>query len=190
MKLAILGGSFNPVHLGHLSLAEEVRARLALDHILFIPSNIPAHKEPDTRTGTRHRFKMLELAASTVPWILLDDCEIKRGGVSYSIETVEDCKKRYKIEGKPGLIIGDDLVEGFSTWKRVQALYSESQIIIVHRKYEERLDVNFPHVYIDNCRLCISSRDIRERVKMGRPFRFLVPEAVYSYIISNGLYKD
>ena len=121
MRLAILGGTFNPVHIGHLFLAEEVQALLGYDRILFVPANIPVHKTMPVEVGARHRLRMLHaLAVAGCPG-LVEDCELERGGNSYTIDTLSYVLERFRPEGRPGLIIGEDLVEGFPAWRQAAA---------------------------------------------------------------------
>ena len=189
MTLAIFGGTFNPVHVGHLFLAEEVRMRLHYDRILFIPANIPVHKKMEYSIDPDHRLKMLQCATSPYPELLVDDCELRRGGESYTIDTIQEIIQRYSLTSKPGVIIGDDLAEDFHTWKEADLLADMVDLIIAHRKYRERIKINFPYVYIENELLPVSSSEIRERIYLNKSVRFLVPDEVIRYIEQNGLYK-
>ncbi len=188
MTLAIFGGTFNPVHVGHLFLAEEVRTRLHYDRILFIPVNIPVHKKMESPIYPDHRLKMLKLATAPYPEFLVDDCELRRGGESYTIETIQKVIQKYSIRSKPGLIIGDDLAKDFHTWKQADLLANMSDLIIAHRKYRKRVRIDFPYVYIENELLPVCSSEIRERIYSNKSIRFLVPDEVIRYIIKNRLY--
>ncbi len=189
MKTVILGGTYNPVHIGHLYIAEEVKNQFGFEQVIFVPSNIPAHKDHDPCTDPEHRLEMLK-AATEKSDILVDDCEIRRGGISYSYKTIEYLCNRYSIEGKPGMVVGDDLVEGLPSWKRWDLLQSKIELFIAHRLYRERVDCVYSHSYIDNIVLPISSSDIRARVMSGRTFRYLVPEMVYDIIEREDLYRE
>lgn len=190
MTLAILGGTFNPVHLGHLSLAGEVQSRLRYDVILFVPAHIPVHKDMEVEVGAGHRLAMLELAVAASPAFRVDDCELRRGGPSYTFDTVRDILGRYPIEGKPGLIIGDDLVEGFDSWKNAPVLAEMTQLIVGHRISARKVQMDFPCVYVDNALLPASSSRIRARLRRGQSVTHLVPEAVLAYIERHGLYAQ
>ncbi len=188
MRLLIMGGTFNPPHIGHLFLAEEIVDAFGYEVVLFVPSHVPAHKDMDLRIDPRHRLNMLEQAVQGRSQFRVDDCEIRRGGISYSIETVADVKERYRLHEKPGFVIGDDLLAGFSSWKRAEALSCEVDLIVAHRSNSEEIRFEYPHRYIDNLILPISSTDIRRRVREGKPYRYLVPEGVYEYIRTHKVY--
>jgi len=188
VKTVVIGGTFNPVHIGHLYLAEEVRMQGGYERVIFVPSHIPAHKNPDYCTSPQDRLAMLRLAVEQSD-IVVDACEIQRGGVSYTYETILDLQQRYPIDGKPGLVIGDDLVEGLSKWKRWKELQGLVDLLIAHRLYEKRVECSWPHIYIDNIILPISSSSIRSRVESGSAFRYLVPDEVYTYILDKELYR-
>lgn len=190
MKTAILGGSFNPVHLGHLILAEEVLNQCGYDRILFIPANIPPHKSIDD-PGPGVRLEMLKAAILDFPAFAVSDCELVRDGVSYTIETIRYLKTHEPenfCEGTPGLIIGDDLLSGFWGWKEPLSLINEAEIIIAHRIYPYRLNLSYPHRYVENTLIPISSSEIRERIQRGKAWRTLVSPAVQSIIERKRLY--
>ena len=135
MKLAILGGTFNPVHIGHLMLAEDVRKEFGYDKILFIPACVPPHKAYNACVSDSDRLEMLRLATKDNPYFDVDDCELKRKGISYTIDTIYDLESRYQeqIEGKIGLIIGDDLLSGFESWHLAETLALRVRLIVGRR---------------------------------------------------------
>jgi nicotinate-nucleotide adenylyltransferase len=188
MKTIILGGTFNPVHNGHLFLAEELRCLLGYDHVLFIPSYVPAHKHVESDVGASHRVRMLELALQRHGYASVDTLEIERGGVSYTVDTIRQLIRQERIQGKPGLVIGDDLGRSFHTWKEASTVVELCDIVIAHRDSREELEFPYPHRYIDNLMLPISSTEVRERIIRGLPVRHLVPESVFFYIEQQGLY--
>ncbi|MFP4179803.1 MAG: nicotinate (nicotinamide) nucleotide adenylyltransferase [Spirochaetaceae bacterium] len=187
MKTVILGGTFNPVHIGHLYLAEEVKLSLNYERVIFIPAYIPAHKEPDHSTTAVQRLEMLRCAVFNTDFVV-DSCEIQRGGVSYTIDTIDQINENYNVTGKPGLVIGDDLVDGFQKWKEWETLIEKVDLIVAHRSYREEVSCEFAHTYLNNLILPISSSDIRARVEKGLSFRYFVPESVFSYIEENKVY--
>ncbi len=177
------------MHIGHLFLAEEVMQFTRCKQILLIPSHTSAHKNDETSVDPEQRLLMMRQAVKEIAWLTVDDCEIRRGGISYTWETVLELKHKYDFPDKPGLVIGDDLVGGFHKWKYHTKLLEETEIIIARRFYEEKLSVSFPHCYLNNTILPIASSDIRERIREKRAYRFLLTESVYSYIVSKKLYS-
>lgn len=187
MKIAMFGGSFDPVHVGHLFIAEEARANLGYDRVVFVPAYQPPHKNDAPAAGAEHRVRMLELALDGREDFLVETWEIDNRGVSYTIDTVKHLYDSYPIDGRLGLIIGDDLVDGFHTWKGADELEDIVNIIIATREGET--SARFRHSTIDNPPLPVSSSGVRERVKAGKAYRYLVPESVYGYIRTHALYK-
>ncbi len=137
MKIAILGGSFNPIHIGHLSLADEVCVSLGYDKVLFVPTFIPPHKEMGEAASAEARAKMVELACSKDSRFDLEDCEIKRGGVSYTYDTICFIEEKYKTSEKIGLIIGSDLFQTFYLWKNAESLSKKCNLILASRPFDE-----------------------------------------------------
>ena len=189
MRTIIIGGTFNPIHNGHLYVSEELKIQMGYERIIFIPSNIPAHKSTSELVSTDHRIEMLKIALldSTA---LIDLCEIDRGGVSYMIDTVKAVKRKYDVTGKLGLFIGDDLISGMKDWHDVEELLEAVDIVVAHRDSESKLETSLTHSYLDNVTIHISSSDIRKRIKTGKAFRYLLPEKVYNYILEKDLYKQ
>ena len=188
MRILVLGGSFNPVHIGHLVMAEELRQEFGYDRVLFVPSFQPPHKNLTEEPGAAHRSEMLRLAIEDDAYSAIDGCEIERGGISYTIETLADICARHSIEGKPGLVIGDDLIPGFSSWRMPEELAKVADIICAHRSSVEELPMPFPHRYAHNSLIQISSSMVRSRISAGQPFRRLLSSAVFRYIVENRLY--
>jgi len=188
MRAVILGGTFNPVHCGHLFIAEEVRCALGYDSVIFVPANQPVHKDPVPVVDPVHRLAMLRLALAGNPRFVVDTGDIDRGGPSYSIETVTSLVPRYGIEGRPGFLIGDDLAAGFASWKNVEALVEIVDLIVARRTGEALPALVYPHRVVSNAVLPISSSDIRRRIREGRAVRYLLPDSVLSYIKDHSLY--
>lgn len=190
MRLALLGGTFNPIHVGHLYIAEEVLVTLQYERIVFVPSYRPAHKRVSEKDDPQKRLEMVRLATKGREEFIVEDCEILRKDTSYTMDTIEYLYQRYTVSGKIGLIIGEDLVPGFPTWKMVDRLLKEVDIIVAYRTKREPFPYPVPVQYIDNLVLPLSSSEIRERIKARKAFRYLVPEPVYHYICEKGLYQD
>ena len=190
MRVLVLGGSFDPVHIGHLFLAEEVRCQFGYDRVVFVPAAEAPHKAPSGETTDQQRLDMLKLAVKPNKHFLVDDCEILRGGRSYTVETIPVINERYRPDGRVGFIIGDDLVSGFSTWRSHEELAEMVDLIVAHRQFQERVEFAFPHRYADNLLLPVSSSEIRMRIAAGKAVRHIVPDPVFGYIERYELYRQ
>lgn len=188
MNLVIFGGSFNPVHIGHLHLAEEVRKKFSCETVVFVPAAVPPHKDGSDLADPSHRLRMLTLATIRSDFIV-DDCEIRRGGTSFTIDTVRDIIERYKPARKPGLLVGDDLAKDFGSWKSPEELARMTTIIVARREAAGGQEFDFEHTNISNLLVPISSSDIRRRIRAGEAYRFLLPPDVYDFIEAYGLYR-
>ncbi len=186
MKIGIFGGSFNPPHLGHTALAIEAMEHFKLDKVFFVPTNISPHKENDA-TDISKRLDMLKLAVSANSRFEIQDCEIKRGGVSYTIDTVRELKSNYP-DDEFYLIVGSDLANDFSTWKDYQDLRKQIKIAVACRNnYPLEEKSNF--ILLEIAQFYISSSQIRQLVKEGHSIRHLVKDSVADYIERHKLYK-
>jgi nicotinate-nucleotide adenylyltransferase len=188
VKAAILGGTFNPVHVGHLCLAEEVRSAFGYERVILVPASIPVHKDPAPVIPGAHRLAMLRLAVAGSEGLIVDDGELVRGGPSWTIDTVAELVPRYGITGRPGLVIGDDLAAGFSAWKDAERLARTVDLILARRTGERHAEFPWPHRVVMNPLITVSSSDIRQRVAECRSIRFLTPDPVIAYIAAHDLY--
>ena len=214
MKIAILGGSFNPIHIGHLALADAVCCTLQYDKVLFIPTFSPPHKEMNDCVPAEKRLKMVRLACEGDSRFEAEDCEIRRRGVSYTYDTVRFIEQKYsgQLEGKLGLVVGEDLLPGFHLWHKAEDLAKICDIVVAKRPLlvENTSHSNRPQgayadadsdfdagkepllknaVWLFNAQLPVSSTDIRTRAGRGGGFRYLVPYPVFRYIIDGHLYE-
>lgn len=191
MKLAIFGGTFNPVHTGHLALVDDVRNTLGYDLILLVPANIPPHKDVAGGASAADRLAMLRLATDGVSFLGVEECELARGGLSFTIDTLGYLEEKYagKIEGKIGLIIGQDLVAGFQTWKNAAGIAEKADIIVAKRPLSGAEAFMYPYTPLENPLLSISSSEIRDRIGSAKSWRYLVPDPVYRYIVEHHLYE-
>ncbi|MDR2516911.1 MAG: nicotinate (nicotinamide) nucleotide adenylyltransferase [Spirochaetaceae bacterium] len=187
MKLAILGGSFNPVHTGHLYLAE-LALSAGYDRVILVPAFVSPFKPDAGGASPRDRLDMLAAALAAEQALALDDCEIRREGVSYTIDTLDDITRRYRPTGKPALLLGDDLARNFKNWRNAREIAEKADIIITRRLSGEKADFSFPAMYLDNPILNIASREIRRAIRSGDPWRSLVPPPARFIIEDRGLY--
>ena len=196
MRLAVLGGSYNPIHIGHLMLADAVALRYGYDTVAFIPAFLSPFKDGHSGCTAKDRLAMVKLAIADNPAFYCEPCEIERQGVSYTIDTLKFLKKKFpQCEGKIGLIIGDDLLEGFSGWHEAERIPDYADIMvgnrIIDRYSTEQADTagTVPHLRVDNALLPVSSSGIRAAIQEKKSWRYLVPSAVYSYIKEHKLYE-
>lgn len=186
LRIGIMGGTFNPVHIAHLVMAEQVRKQLDLDEIWFIPNNVPPHKELADHVNTTDRLNMLELATRTNPHFRVMLFEIMRGGVSYTVDTLRYLKRRAP-RNQYYLIMGGDEVNNFENWKEPQTISLLATLVGVRRpNYPQR--PKYPIIWVDMPNLDISSSRIRQNVATDQSIRYLVPEEVRIYIEQRGLY--
>ncbi|WP_162481442.1 nicotinate (nicotinamide) nucleotide adenylyltransferase [Treponema endosymbiont of Eucomonympha sp.] len=193
IRLTIFGGSFNPPHVGHLLLGEEVVTQLGYDTLLFVPVwKNPFKAEPSGATEV-DRVEMLKRAIAAVGNNHLDIelCEIKRRGISYTADTVACLAQKYagRLDGKIGLVIGDDLSCDFHKWHKYRELLALSEVIVARRVLEPTEGAfPFPYIELQNALLPISSSDIRRRIASGGAWRALVVPSVAEYIMQKKLY--
>lgn len=187
VKTAIFGGSFNPVHFGHLALAEEV-TKLGYEKILFVPASSPPHKTLAGGASSSDRVEMLRLALADRPWAGIWEGELQREGPSYTIETVRELKTAGLVEDLPGLIIGDDLAEGFSSWRHAEELADNVEILLARRMADPPGDFPFKCIRMQNKLWPFSSTEVRSFIRSGDSLSDIVPEPVASYIRRKSLY--
>jgi len=190
VKLGILGGSFNPVHLGHLFLADKALVSLKLDMVILIPAYCSPFKleAEGMESGADDRLAMLAAAVCGDARLSIDDCEIRREGISYSVDTVEDIIARYMPSGKPSLIIGDDIAWEFPKWHKSEKLLKLADIVVARRLNSTVEEYPYTHRIIDNDVINISSHDVRRKIKEGGDWRSLVPSGVRAIIEDRQLY--
>ncbi|MDR2494076.1 MAG: nicotinate (nicotinamide) nucleotide adenylyltransferase [Spirochaetaceae bacterium] len=188
MKLAILGGSFNPVHIGHLFLADTALATLGYERVILIPAYQSPFKLHAQGGSPKDRVDMLSASIAGDPGLTVDDAEIKRKGVSYTIDTLRDIISRYTPHGKPGLILGDDLARDFPQWKQAADIIALVDIIIAHRVTLNEAAFPYAHKRLNNEIVAISSAQIRDLIRNRGAWRYLVPPGARHIIEERGLY--
>ncbi|UGQ16430.1 nicotinate (nicotinamide) nucleotide adenylyltransferase [Borrelia sp. RT5S] len=187
MKIAVLGGTYNPVHIGHMFLAKEIEYYLNVDKVVFIPTHKPVHKIVAGNVSVKDRIAMLKLAIRNENNVCIDECDIVNGGITYTIDTVACIKKKYAHD-EVYLVIGDDLFENFALWKNAEEIAETVNLVVVHRIYKEKIVSCFKHTYVNNKIFPISSSEIRSRIEKCLPVDYLLPSAVLRYIKDNNLY--
>jgi len=199
MKIGVLGGTFDPVHIGHLIIAEEVRFRLKLDHVLFIPAGQPWLKVNRVISEAKHRVAMTNLAIASNSYFKLSSVEIDHPSPSYTVDTIKTLQTQFNSAARIFLILGWDSLNELPLWKEPGRVISMCQLVIVPRLNYPRpdlksLDKTIPGIVsntimLDILTIDISSTEIRRRVAEGVSIRYLVPQEVEKYIAENGLYR-
>lgn len=198
-RLGILGGTFDPIHVGHLACADEVRDGFGLDAVIFIPTAHPVFKRNQQIAPALERFKMCRLATADNPSFDVSAIEIERGGDTYTVDTLRALRRHYPANVEIFFIAGVDAISTITKWKDSEALGGMARFIAVSRpdfdlsdeqkcrlmRNESNIDVSF----LEITALAISSSGIRERIGQGKSVRYLVPAAVDEHVKSNGLYR-
>lgn len=196
-RIGVFGGTFDPVHLAHLVLAERAREDLVLDRLLLIPNARPPHKPSGETTPGKDRLEMLELAAAGNDRLSPSDREIRRGGVSFTVETLRELAGEFPGEVLV-LVLGEDALADLPSWREPEQIVRLAELAVARRTSEkgarfkaseERLPAGARIRRVEMPLLEISSSEIRARVARGKSIRYLVPAAVEAYIHSRGLYR-
>jgi nicotinate-nucleotide adenylyltransferase len=215
MRIGLYGGTFDPVHWGHLRSAEEVREAFRLDRILFIPTSKPPHKRGQTTTPAHDRLAMVRLAVANNSRFKVSTVEIRRAGVSYSIDTVRSFVNRHRGKDSFFFILGLDAFREIGTWKEFEQLFPLCNFIVTSRPgsresnplrgtsvavrrlfcydfkqnmYRHRSGTSLHFLSVTD--FAVSASDIRERVREGKSIRYLVASSVEAYIRKRGLYRE
>ncbi|MBP3038940.1 nicotinate-nucleotide adenylyltransferase [Bacillaceae bacterium Marseille-Q3522] len=186
-KIGIIGGTFDPPHIGHLIIANEVKFAFDLDEIWFMPNDNPPHKEKTANVSNEDRINMLKLSICRNPYFKIEPIEMLRAGKSYTYDTMKILMEKYP-ETKFYFIIGADMIEYLPKWYKINQLIKLVQFIGVKRPEHHRQSP-YPLLYVDVPSIDISSSIIRERILAGRTIKYLVHEAVEKYIKENALYE-
>lgn len=190
-RVGIFGGTFDPIHHGHLITAQSVKEIRELDKIIFIPAYISPHKQHEKASSAEHRLNMLRLALDDIPFFECSDYEIKQHSISYTVDTLREFKKKYN---HIDLIIGYDNIFKFHTWKEPDEILKLADVVVLKRKSSHPPDFIDKYVqsaiFVQTRGIEISATDIRHRVHNNLPIHYLVPKEVEDYIIKNKLYKE
>ena len=187
-RIGILGGTFDPVHNGHIHLAVKALEKLALDRVIFIPAYIPPHKKGVKVTPARHRYNMLKLAISAHKKFKVSDMEIKRKGRSYSVETLRRMRRRYGAGAEFFFITGSDSLRELDKWKKLEEILKLCRFVVAERPGFKARRAPEGFIFLRISAKDISATDIRKSIKRGSPLTGLVPRRVERYIDRNKLY--
>ena len=198
MRLGILGGTFNPPHLGHLVCAQEAHIQLELDRVLLIPARLPPHKAVDDEPGAEHRLELCRCAAEDDDRFAVSALEIEREGASYTVDTLEQLHAQ-EPESELFLIVGGDIAAGLRLWREPERVLSLATLAVARRRGTSRTAVlaalaAFPAaaraVFLQMPWIGVSSTMVRRRVAAGEAIRYMVPDRVAAYIDAHDLYRS
>lgn len=197
-KIGLLGGTFDPIHMGHLLIAEDARERLGLDTVVFIPTGRPWLKGDQSVTESAHRVAMVKLAVSSNPYFGVSDIEIRRPGLTYTVDTLEQLQCEYDSDTDLFLILGMDSLNELVRWRSPERLFDLCTVVGISRPGQGDMDrgklesisegASGKVILMPGPSIGISGTDIRDRVAHGKSIRYRVPGAVESYILDHGLY--
>ncbi len=191
MKIGIFGGTFDPIHHGHLITAQSVREIRKLDKIIFIPTYISPHKTNIKTSSAEDRMNMIKISIEGIDFFEVSDFEINKHDISYTVDTLREFKKYYdEIE----LIIGYDNIFKFYTWKEPDEIMNLAKVIVLKRKSSQPIEFIDKYVeratFVQTRGIEISATDIRHRVHKGLPIHYLVPKEIEKYILDHKLYTE
>ena len=197
VSVGILGGTFNPPHIGHLVMAQEAREQLGLDRVVLMPVAVPPHKEADGDPGADVRLQLARLAAEGEDGVEVSTAEIDRGGASFTVDTLGELHERYP-EQELTFIVGADMAHSLPAWRGPERILELARLAVAEREGIARDDIaerlaplhdGSRVTFFDMPRIDVSSSDIRRRVAEGRSVRHLVPDAVAQAIAERDLYR-
>ncbi|HEX3708148.1 MAG TPA: nicotinate-nucleotide adenylyltransferase [Mycobacteriales bacterium] len=190
-RVGVMGGTFDPVHNGHLVAASEVASRFDLDEVVFVPTGQPWQKSHDPVSAAEDRYLMTVIATASNPQFSVSRVDIDRPGPTYTIDTLHDLREGFGADTELFFITGADALEAILGWHRAKELFALAHFVGVTRPGHHLSDAGFPEgavTLVEVPALAISSTDCRRRVHGGAPVWYLVPEGVVQYISKRGLY--
>jgi nicotinate-nucleotide adenylyltransferase len=192
-RIGVMGGTFDPVHNGHLVAASEVATRFALDEVVFVPTGQPWQKTHDPVSAAEDRYLMTVIATASNPMFSVSRVDVDRSGPTYTIDTLHDLRDRYGDAAEIFFITGADALAAILGWHRSEELFALAHFVGVTRPGHPLSDVGFPDgtvTLVEVPALAISSTDCRLRVQAGDPVWYLVPDGVVQYISKRKLYRQ
>ncbi len=198
MRIGILGGTFDPIHYGHLILAEEARVRLQLDRVLFVPAKEPPHKLEQPCSPAADRLQMVELAIAGNPGFQSSPVDLERPGPSYTVDTLGALQVALGPEAELYFLMGLDSLANLLTWRRPADIVARARLVVANRPGYEAdlgaLEATLPGIsarthFLETPEIGIAACDLRRRVAEGLPIRYQLPADVERYIYAHGLYR-
>ena len=188
-RIGILGGTFDPPHVGHLMVASDVFTALQLDRLLLVPSASPPHKRGKVRATAEQRVEMMRSAIAGDERFEVDDLELRRDGASYSVDTLRELRSRYGEETELYFVVGMDQLKEFHTWREPDEVSRLARLVAVSRDGEEPEPGGPVTIPVRVTRVDLSATDVRGRVQAGESIRYFVPDPVREFIEREGLYR-
>lgn len=207
-NIGILGGTFDPIHFGHIKPAEDLAKQLALDHVVLMPTHIPPHKN-GTHASSEQRKRMVELVCQSNPLFIIDDRELQRTTPSFTIDSIREFRSLYP-DSKLFFFIGSDSLNNLPTWHKIEQLLELCHFVVSsrpghnvrnlqHPLFKNRISYNLEDVgsqisgkivLLNTCEVNISSTELRERLKLRQSCQQFMPEVIIQFIEQNKLYQD
>ena len=198
-RVGVLGGTFDPIHIGHLAAAQDVAHHLSLDRVLFVPNRRPPHKTGQPVSDVADRVEMVRLAVADNPLFELSLVEIERPGLSYTLDTLRELRSSLGANSDLYFLVGCDALPTLHVWHQPETILEEFRMIVMDRPTGTQVDwgeieARFPRIrsqvqVVHVMQLEVSSREIRERAETGAPIRYYVVPPVERYILERGLYR-
>ena len=201
-RIGILGGTFDPPHLGHLLIAETARVALGLESVLFVPAGEPWLKSGQRITPAERRLRMVQLATADNPDFCVSDCEVRRSGPTYTVDTLRELRDAYRPETQLYFIVGSDVLDQFHRWKEPECILRLCRLAVIERPGGPAdgigaLAERFPEaaasgaaVSVAGPRVDFSASELRRILAAGQSTRYQIPDAVAAYISEHGLYGN
>ena len=200
-RIGILGGTFDPPHLGHLLIAETARVALDLDTVMFLPAGEPWLKSGQRITPAEHRLRMVQLAVADNPGFCVSDCEIRRTGATYTVDTLRQLRRRFSADTELYFIVGSDVLDQFHRWKEPEAILNLCRLAVIERpggpvegiaalreNFSDALDAGAV-VSVAGPRVDFSASELRRVLACGQSTRYQIPDVVAAYIDEHRLYR-
>ncbi len=201
-RIGILGGTFDPPHLGHLLIAETARVALGLETVMFLPAGEPWLKSGQRITPAQHRLKMVQLAVADNPGFCVSDCEVRRTGATYTVDTLRQLRCGYPPDTELYFIVGSDVLDQFHRWKEPEAILELCRLAVIERpggpvegitalrdNFSDALNAGAV-VSVAGPRVDFSASELRRVLAAGQSTRYQIPDAVAQYIAEHGLYRE
>lgn len=189
-RIGILGGTFNPIHIGHLAIAQMALERMHLTKVVFVPAHIPPHKNPKAVANAKHRYNMVKLAIKDNSDFEISDFEINKEGKSYTIDTMKYFYEKYPKDTKLYFIIGGDTLADLPNWRYIDDILKIGEFIVVNRPGCVKKASDLKHHSVIMPGIDISSSLVRFRLFQNKTIRYFVPDPVLTYIKENELYHE